>query len=162
MLVTSETFKIDCFIICFVTSGSGCQCIQFITYFITCQAVATLVPRNWQDPLLRPRTTCLNTLDGKIFNQEKDLKSVPHAWILRCWNIQSGNICFSDTYLYMFPHHRKNIADVKNSFWMTRGGICARNLGSFLWTRAQRSDVAWTLNNVVLDETMIMFICIAS
>ena len=127
MLVTSETFKIDCFIICFVTSGSGCQWIQFILisspvrlpiynlfhhlsgcgHFGPSELTRPSAPPSyhmleylgWQNLQSGKRfekcTTCLNTLDGKIFNQEKDLKSVPHAWILRCWNIQSGNICFS-------------------------------------------------------------------
>ena len=104
---------------------SGCRFNQFLTYFITCQAGSTLVPRNWQGPLLLPRTTCLNTLDGKIFNQ-----------ITRFEKYHMYHICFFlihictmyNTYLYnvyMFSYHRKNIDDVKISFWNDlRGHLC--------------------------------------
>ena len=33
-------------------------------------------------------------------------------------------------------------------------GTCERNQGSFLWTRAQRIGVAWTLNKVVLGNSL--------
>ena len=97
MLVTSETFKIDCFIICFVTSGSGCQCISSPVrlpiynlfhhlsgwgHFGPSELTRPSAPPSyhmleylgWQNLQSGKRfekcTTCLNTLDVEIFNRE--------------------------------------------------------------------------------------------